>query len=263
MDDTSESSARSEGEPIVTFYKMYPGALPPMPADRSALGTLPTSAFRYCEAVTTASGYGWYVFPAADLILQFDGIDTYIYIDDDWSKLTSMHLPDLDDWWNSQCPEFLVDLAPPFVSSLAVPGYVQLWSGYLVKTRTDWSSNIRPLVNLHNTDQFTCFEGIVETDTYNPAPLFINFRIKATGTPIEIPSDEPLFQLQPIKRESYQANFVQSHLLKTSEAIAGAEKISDEEWQSYRGTISLVDPIEDTHETGQYGKDVRKRRKTT
>ena len=52
---------------IARFYRLMEQTRPPMRADRSAAGTLPTRAYRYCEAVTAAAGYGWWVFPPAGL----------------------------------------------------------------------------------------------------------------------------------------------------------------------------------------------------
>ena len=52
---------------LVRFHRLIPGARPPQRADRSAAGTLPTRAFRYCEAATSASGFGWWLFPPMDL----------------------------------------------------------------------------------------------------------------------------------------------------------------------------------------------------
>ena len=46
---------------IVTFYRLIPEAALPQRADRSALGSLPTRAYRYCDAVTSAAGFGWHV----------------------------------------------------------------------------------------------------------------------------------------------------------------------------------------------------------
>ena len=49
--------------PLVTFHRLIPTARLPQRADRSAAGSLPTRAFRYCEPSTSASGYGYYIFP--------------------------------------------------------------------------------------------------------------------------------------------------------------------------------------------------------
>ena len=44
-----------------------------MRADRAAAGTMPTRAFRYCEAMTSASAFGRYVFPPITFSLMWDG----------------------------------------------------------------------------------------------------------------------------------------------------------------------------------------------
>src|SRR5262249_25609347 len=63
------------GEPAVTFYRAIPGSFEPMRADRSALGVIPTAAFQYCEALTSASAFGWYAFAPMTFYLQWDGTD--------------------------------------------------------------------------------------------------------------------------------------------------------------------------------------------
>src|SRR5882672_5799107 len=60
LDDVSTEA------PLVTFYRMVAEGNHPMRADRSALGVLPTAAFQYCEAISIASAFGWYVFPPID-----------------------------------------------------------------------------------------------------------------------------------------------------------------------------------------------------
>jgi hypothetical protein len=59
--------------PVVTFYGAVPGIRAPIRADASGLGTLPSRGFQYCEALRTASSFGWYVFPPIDFTLQWDG----------------------------------------------------------------------------------------------------------------------------------------------------------------------------------------------
>ena len=53
-DDSTPFAKRS----VITFYQFVPQCRPPVRADRSAGGTLPTRAFRYCEPVATASAFG-------------------------------------------------------------------------------------------------------------------------------------------------------------------------------------------------------------
>jgi hypothetical protein len=57
--------------PLVTFHRFIPTARLPQRADRSAAGSLPTRAFRYCEPATSASGDGYYIFPPISFSLQW------------------------------------------------------------------------------------------------------------------------------------------------------------------------------------------------
>jgi hypothetical protein len=61
--------------PIVRFYRLISQGRLPERANRSAAGTLPTRAYRYCEAVTSATAFGWWIFPPADLKVVWDGAD--------------------------------------------------------------------------------------------------------------------------------------------------------------------------------------------
>ena len=253
-------------EPLVTFYKAYPDALPAMSADRSALGTIPAQAYQYCEALTTASAFGWYAFPAASITLYFDGVDIYRLEDNEKIKVGVEQLSNMDDWWNIHCPPHLIDMAPPFITSLGIPGYVQIWSGLLIKSRKNWSSLIRPIANACTSNQYFCFEGIVETDSYAPAPLFINLKLQVTHTPITLSAHEPLFQVQPIHRQCYAKNNLstvkQRGITATnsdqSDVNADAGAV---DWTGYAKTVRHVNPAVDMHQAGQYASTTRKRGK--
>ena len=244
--------------PVATFYRAYPETLPPMRADRSALGTLPAQATQYCEAVTTASAFGWYIFPATSFSLHFDGVDVYLVVDGMREKFSVLQLPEVDQWWNTHCPPELTDMAPPFLTDLGIPGYIQIWSGLLVETRKDWSILVRPIANAPRSNQYFCFEGIVETDQYSPAPLFINLKLQVTNTPIEFSCTEPLFQVQPINRACYSKQSLNNPLMKD---LSGNDGLSDLQWESYSRTVRNIDPRVDGHTTGQYATRSRKRGK--
>ncbi len=66
---------RQTKTPLISFHRFIPTARLPQRADRSAAGSLPTRAFRYCEPATSASGYGYYIFPPISFSLQWDGRD--------------------------------------------------------------------------------------------------------------------------------------------------------------------------------------------
>jgi hypothetical protein len=237
----------------IRFIKAYPDANSAIPADPTALGTIPAAAMRYCEALRTASSFGWYAFPAGTVTLMFDGIDTYMLHGENWEILETEHVADPDDWWNRYCPENMVDLAPAFVTSIGNPGYVQIWSGLLVQTRQDWSTLVRPVANTTQSGQFACFEGIVETDQYGPAPLFVNLRLLATHTPITFHLQEPLFQVQPIHRSCYAAETMRSYTVDEPKTMTA------EQWAGYRGSVRLIDSSADDHQLGQYATRARRR----
>lgn len=238
-------------ESIVTFHRVYPGAIPVMPADRSALGTVPAAGHQYCEALCTASAFGWYVFPPVDFHLKWNGADVFYAIDGDWEVLSSIHLPDFADHWDSHCPEHFKGKAPPFLSSLFVPGIVQIWSGMLVGTAADWSLSIRPPANVPQSRLYSGYEAIVETDRLKPLPLFTNIRLIATDIDIEFSRHKPLFQVQPIHRKCYAEG--QKH-------YADLEGF-DFDWEGYGKTIRGMDPAVDPHSVGEYGARTRKRGK--
>ncbi len=245
-------------QPLISFYTVYPNSVPPMAADRSALGSIPSQAYQYCEAVTTASAFGWYAFPASSFTLSFDGVDVYLLEDQQKRKFSALQLDGMDEWWNAHCPEHLKDMAPPFITNLGIPGYVQVWSGLLIETRRNWSTLIRPIANTPMSNQYFCFEGIVETDSYSPAPLFVNLKLQVTDTPIEFSHLEPLFQVQPIHRSCYSKKSLNDFV---STRISSKEYMTDSHWQRYANTVRHIDPRQDDHKTGQYAIDTRKRGK--
>ena len=60
-------------EALITFYQLIPDAPAPRAADPEILGSLPVRAVRFCEPVTAASGYGWWIYPPLDFDLSWDG----------------------------------------------------------------------------------------------------------------------------------------------------------------------------------------------
>ena len=75
---------------ICRFYRLIPEAPEPRRADRSADGMIPVRAYRYCEAIATASGFGWYFFPPMSFSLRLEGNVTYFSYPgspEEWSKL--------------------------------------------------------------------------------------------------------------------------------------------------------------------------------
>src|SRR5258708_5058396 len=47
---------------ITRIYQVISEGRAPQRADRAVAGTMPTRAHRYCEAMTSASAFGWYIY---------------------------------------------------------------------------------------------------------------------------------------------------------------------------------------------------------
>jgi hypothetical protein len=100
-------------------------------ADSSAAGSLPTRAFRYCEAIRMASAFGWYVFPPIRVSFMWDGGTdiTWTYDGaDDWYPLKTAQFPGFAEQFDAVAPDDIKGFSPPFVGALQEPRVVQIWS---------------------------------------------------------------------------------------------------------------------------------------
>ncbi len=241
--------------PVVRFYRLADQARPPQRADRSACGTLPTRAYRYCEAVTSASAYGWWVFPPIDLQLMWDGSDVFWYHDgaDDWMPLLpSAQLPGFAAAFDRASPDGLTGLAPPFLTALPEAGAVQIWTGLMVRTRPDWHLLVRAPANLPTPGGFVLYEGIVESDTWF-GPLFTNMRFTRSHSPIRLRADFPLLQVQPVPREAYA-----NPTLSSTSLVPDMGAMNEADWEDYRRTIVLPNQDPD-RPFGAYATAARKK----
>ena len=220
-------------EPLCRFWRVAGSGRPPQRADRSAGGTLPTRAFRYCEAATTAAGYGWLVFPPTDLALVWDGsaIRWTWAGADAWHPLGVAQFPGFRDQFDAAAPEALRGWSPPFVGALPEPGLASLWSGLFARSRPGWSLLLRPPANLPRPAGFEVYEGMLEADTWF-GPLFVNLRLTRTGEPVEFRRDAPLFQVQPVPREAYADAALGAFAVED-----GLEALGPAEWDAYDRSI--------------------------
>lgn len=243
-------------KPLVTFYRMVDTGLAPQAADRSAGGLLPTRAFRYCEAVTTASAFGWYVFPPIAFSLLWDGTCVHWSCDGEqtWSLLQRAQFPDFAARFDALAPEEARGFPPPFLGALPEPGVVQVWSGMLARTLPDWSLLLRAPANIPKQGHYDLFEGIVETDRWF-GPLFTNVRLTKTDVPVRFDANMPLFQIQPLPRSLYLRSSEQDFV-----CINGIDALGLEDWRDFGRTV--VAPSSD--DSARHGADavrVRRRRK--
>ena len=242
-------------QPLATFFRMVPSARPPQRADRAAAGTIPTRAFRFCEALTTASAFGWYVFPPIGFKLMWDGSDVVWTYDgtSDWYPLTSAQFPNFADHFDLNAPPDIQGFSPQFLNSLVEPGIVQVWSGLAVRTAPGWSALVRAPANFVRNRGFECYEGVIETSHWF-GPLFINIRLTRTHHPIEFDPNLPFLQVQPVPQAAYGT------ALDNFSVVDGLSQFGAAEWDAYRQTV--VHPNSDPHrKRGEYAVAVRKGQK--
>lgn len=238
----------------VSVWKAYQDAPDIRRAEKSAAGTLPAAAFQYCEAIRTASSFGWYVYPPKDISLVFDGREVFYHEDDQWFPLKATNFEeDFRSYWRSCAPDELGELDPPFMSELFVPGNIQIWSGYFVSTAPGWSLLVRQPANYGARSSFNIYEGIVETDRFRPWPLFINISLLSTDREIYISKDRPLFQMQPIPQIAYSS---EAHQLEQYDSLSAHSNTLD--WEGVSQTVRNT-TNKDARHPGRYSVETRKR----
>jgi hypothetical protein len=221
--------------PIVHFYRLIDDARLPQRADRAAGGTLPTRAYRYCQAVTAAAGFGWWIFPPTDLQFLWDGHDIFWQCTawEDWHPLMpSAQFPDFSARFDRLAPDSLTGCSPPFLSALPEPGSLQIWTGLIARTAADWSLLIRAPANLPLPGGFSMYEGIVDTDRWF-GPLFANLRFTRTNVPVRLRADFPLAQVQPLPRAAFS-----EATLAMTDTTADMAGLTEHDWSDYEGTIA-------------------------
>lgn len=240
----------------ITFTRAYTPAHMPMPADRGALGYLPMPAFQYCESVRVASGMGWYLFPPKTMSLMFDGRESFIADQGQWRTFTAESFePEFHDHWNAHAPEKYRGHAPNHLRRLSDPAIIQVWTGHFVETAPDVWLHIRPIVNKYDISSFSCFEAIVETDSFRPMPLFMNIRLHRTNGEILIEKDMPLFQVSAIEKSSVRRQAA------TIQSIEDLGDTGDGFWSGLDTTLRIKGVTPPRKTMGSYAANTRRREK--
>lgn len=248
------AEADAPDAPIIEFFQLVGASQPPCRADRAVGGLIPARALRYCEALTTASAFGWYVFLPLGFKIVWDGHDMLWTYDgvDEWLPLSrdGVQYPAFGERFDRLAPEELRGFAPPFLTPSMQPGGLQIWTGCIAKTAPGWSLLIRGVANLPVSSSFQMFEGVIETDTWF-GPLFTNLRIAKTDVPVEFRTDVPFLQVQPARKDIYANKLLQRFAVKT------ADQLTSENWEAFRRTVVLPNTATE-RAPGQYAVAVRK-----
>jgi hypothetical protein len=256
-DDNAPSPAASgtdQKPKLVSFYAMFPGMRLPQRADRSAAGSLPTRAFRYCEPATSASAYGYYAFPPIGFSLLWDGTDVLWTFEGagDWMPLGAAQFPGFADHFDSIAPEGIKGYSPPFLAKLQETDIFQMWTGLVVRTAPGWSLHVRAPANFPRKGGIEPYEGIIETDHWF-GPLVVNIRLSKTDVPIDFRPEDPLLQLQPIPRTVYE-----DATLNNYELVPQLSQLSPGDWDAFHHTVVRPN-TQVQRQRGQYAAEARKR----
>jgi hypothetical protein len=213
---------------------------------------------RYCDALTSATGYGYWIFPPVDIRLLWDGeqISWSYGEEEEWLPLSgtesgAVQYPDYAATFDQVAPPELQGYSPPFMTAMPEPGGIQIWTGLLAKTRPGWSLAVRAPVNLPTIPGLVTWEGIVETDIWT-GPLFSNFRITKTDVPVHIRAYAPFLQVQPVPQLAYREETLSRFDCRP------VSEMSEEDWGQL-GEVLLPDPDQEARQ-GRYAVTVRKRR---
>ncbi len=209
--------------------------------------------------MTSAAGYGWWVYPPMDFQLIWNGNDIYWHFEGapDWLPLSpAAQFPNFSQAFDQAAPAELRGCAPPFLTALPEPGVVQIWTGLMARTAPDWSLLIRPPANLPLPGGYCLYEGIVETDFWF-GPLFTNLRLTQTNRPVRLRADFPLLQVQPLPKIAYA-----DQTLGATAIIPDMSVMTDSDWSAYRDTIAAPS-LDADRGFGAYAVAVRKRRRAS
>jgi hypothetical protein len=256
----AEASAPDQPQvkvPRVVFYRMIPQARLPQRADRSAAGSLPTRAFRYCEPAVTASAFGYYVFPPFEFSVLWNGREVFWTYEEagEWLPLRNAQFPHYAQYFDERVPEEIRGFSPPFLSALQEPGLLQLWTGLIARTAPGWSLLVRPCANLPRNAAFENFEGVIETDRWF-GPLITNVRLTKTDSPITFSAEYPLLQVQPLTREVLDEIGQNNY-----EIVPDVEGLRPEDWDDFYDTVVRPN-VTVNRPRGEYAAAARRRRKS-
>ncbi|UWM84286.1 DUF6065 family protein [Rhizobium sp. SRDI969] len=246
----------SDGDVGITFLRMIPSAVKPIPADSSASGTLPVRAYRYCEPIRLASQLGWYVFPPIDFRVVWDGRVILFKCAgiDSWIQADTLQFPKFKAHFNASAPAEVQGYSPPFISSVPEGGSFQLWSGLVLKTPPGVFAYVRAPINHTPNNHTFKYEGIVETDAWF-GPLFTNIKILKTDTEIIYRRNQPILQVFPVNFD-----FLSLGTVRDFGFVESLDEFGEDDWAAYKSTI--VDRVGPKREKGSYAKQSRKSKRT-
>ena len=124
----------------------------------------------------------------------------------------------------------------------------------VARTRPGTSLLLRGPINVPRTQHYEVFEGIIETDHWF-GPIFNNFRLTKTDTPVDFSAEEPFMQAIPLPRETYSEATFNDYQL-----VPELKDLRQDEWAAFHQTVVRPN-TQEVRPRGQYAVTTRKRRK--
>lgn len=187
-------------------WRLHPNACRLEPAEKTLQGTANRGAVRFCGPFTKANRSGWWVYPPVDIDITWHGGSEFEH-----ELRTPYDNTDRDLVWflaDEEDREHMTHWSGPegrtkFTWGLVEPGVVQIWTGCIFETPPGWGLHVRSPVNMPPR-AFHVMEAVLETD-WLQYDIWLNVAFDRPGEKVEIrrESGEPIAQLVPIRRESY------------------------------------------------------------
>jgi hypothetical protein len=247
--------------PLIRFYPLIRApasshlAMPKLPerALDDASGSIPVSAFRFCEPLKAACSLGYYLYLPMAIGLMFDGSDIVWSWDQDgtgigavWEPLHGqVGYPGFEEDFTRMAPAVLRGRAPPLLVRDETRGMVQIWTGVIMKTRPGWSLLVRgPVNDIRHSRGYVVMEGIIQTDRWH-GHLFANVQLLHTHRELLITAHQPFVQVIPVHRAHYKDELLNDFTIESAVPV-----------DIWRGYAEVIAP----HAVGRYAVAARQRR---
>jgi hypothetical protein len=209
--------------PLVEFFSIYSDIRPPQPASRDVAGSLPARAARVCPPVTSASAFGWYVYPPVDFAVRWNGGES------EWSLLEGNEpvlwrslgggydapLPFAKDAvaqlpaeWRERDGDVFDPFGgvPSFIDAdPRGPERIELNIGMLIRSRPGWLVHVREAPNWPRVEGVQIYEGLLECEWYRSyMPVII--RLTTQNKVVRFYKHLPLVAVQAIPASVIEAN---------------------------------------------------------
>lgn len=211
------------------------------------MGTVPSRAHQYCEALSAASRQGWYVFPPTPFDLMWTGNEVVFRIGDspDWTVLDRFFLHDSVEEFLKYAPENVQDCYPSFLDLFPEGNIVQICAGYAIQCDPGVCYMVRGPINVPTSGNIQHYEAIID-GSWHLSPLIINIRIINQNKPIHFPQHQPVMQIVPLPTSVLSRDHLQSENFKL-------EDLKPEFWDVWKQSY-------DDRNSGQPGSYARKQR---